>query len=883
MKSKIDKIAADRAVTLISELRQTKGEWAGKPLNLMPWQENIVRKLFGTLNKDGTRQYRTCYIELPRKNGKSTLAAAFANYLLFLDGEMGAEIYSAANDRDQASIVYNEAASMVEQDPALNVRATILSSVKRIYVPSTRSFYRAISAEAYCVHSETLFDRADGVRVKAKEITPGMELLAWDETTQRLIFSKVKSTETQGPASLYRIRTSRGREIEVTGNHRFQVMDPGRRDFDLTHRYSWKRANELKEGYRIRVSLGWRNHNRSLYTKQVEEAWALGAWAGDGECGRFRFINVDDLIVQRLRNLIRRKGGDLTSAFSTRQKQGKSSGDYPQEHSIQGHVRRRKSPGREWIRTHFGENARSHTKRVPEVIWAWPRQAWRAFLAGYLDTDGCVPTTAPCVKWSSESPELLIDCQALLARMGINGSINRNMLTVSGKEQLGLMDSLLTPYMSHPEKINKLRNHVANRRQHDFHAHESDRVVEITRTSPVGTYSIEMEDAHTHITNGLVSHNTKHGYNAHGVIYDELHAAPDRDLWDVLTTSVGSRRQPLVIVITTAGFDRNSICWEQHDYAEKVLKGVIKDPTFLPVIYAAPDDADWTDPEVWKACNPALGTFRNLDELASLCKKAQETPALEMTFRRLYLNQWVNSTERWLPMEAWDSCKAKVDIENLKGVPCYAGLDLASTTDLTALLLDFPREDGMHDVLAHFWIPGDTAVEKEKKDRVPYRAWAKKGLITLTEGNVVDYRSILQFIEDWLQLYDIRELAFDRWGSQKLVVDLEELGFTSDTKESGRKLIAFGQGYASMSSPTKELMNLVLQKKIRHGGNPILRWNADNLVVQQDPAGNLKPDKAKATQKIDGMVALIMAISRASVNANIEEKSIYETQGITFI
>jgi len=520
MKSKIDKAAADRAVTLISALRQTKGEWAGKPLNLMPWQEAIVRKLFGTLNKDGTRQYRTCYIELPRKNGKSTLAAAFANYLLFLDGEMGAEIYSAANDRDQASIVYNEAASMVEQDPALNARATILTSVKRIYVPSTRSFYRAISAEAY----------------------------------------------------------------------------------------------------------------------------------------------------------------------------------------------------------------------------------------------------------------------------------------------------------------------------------------------------------------------TKHGYNAHGVIYDELHAAPDRDLWDVLTTSVGSRRQPLVIVITTAGFDRNSICWEQHDYAEKVLKGVIKDTTFLPVIYAAPDDADWTDAEVWKACNPALGTFRNLDELASLCKKAQETPALEMTFRRLYLNQWVNSTERWLPMEAWDSCKAKVEVENLKGKPCYAGLDLASTTDLTALLLDFPRDDGMHDVLAHFWIPGETAVEKEKKDRVPYRAWAKKGLITLTEGNVVDYRSILQFIEDWLQLYDIRELAFDRWGSQKLVVDLEELGFTSDTKESGRKLISFGQGYASMSSPTKELMNLVLQKKIRHGGNPILRWNADNLVVQQDPAGNLKPDKAKATQKIDGMVALIMAISRAVIHAE-DPPSIYEKRG----
>ena len=187
----------------------------------------------------------------------------------------------------------------------------------------------------------------------------------------------------------------------------------------------------------------------------------MGAWCGDGECGRFRFINADDVIVQRLRNLIISKGGNLTSVFSTRQKQGQSSGNYPQEHLIQGLGRRRKSPGREWVRAHFGENARSHTKRVPKIIWTWPRQAWRAFLAGYLDTDGCVPTTAPCVKWSSSSPELLKDCQTLLARMGINGSISCNMLTISGKEQLVLVDSLLTPYMSHPEKINKLRTHVS--------------------------------------------------------------------------------------------------------------------------------------------------------------------------------------------------------------------------------------------------------------------------------------------------------------------------------------------------------------------------------------------------------------------------------------
>jgi len=360
---------------------------------------------------------------------------------------------------------------------------------------------------------------------------------------------------------------------------------------------------------------------------------------------------------------------------------------------------------------------------------------------------------------------------------------------------------------------------------------------------------------------------SKHGINAHGILFDELHTQPDRDLWDVLTTSTGSRSQPLVYVMTTAGYDRNSIAWEIHDYACKVRDGIIEDLTFLPVIYAAPDDADWTDENIWAACNPALGVFRSLDEMRTLCKRAQETPALEMTFRRLYLNQWVKSAERWMPIEAWDACDGKIDIEELRGRPCYAGLDLAATTDLTALSLVFPGE-GFYDILMHFWIPGDKAKENERKDRVPYQHWARKGFITLTEGNVIDYKYVQQTLEEYREKYDIKEIAFDRWGATKLSQDLTEADFT---------MVPFGQGFASMSPPTKELMNLVLAKKIRHGGNPMLRWNIDNLVVNQDPAGNLKPDKAKSTQRIDGAVALIMALDRATRHA--EDKSVYEERG----
>lgn len=512
IKQNINHEAADRAVSFIKLLKHTKDKWAGVPFNLMPWQENeILRPLFGCLNKDGLRQYRTCYVEIPRKNGKSEIAAAIALYLLFADGQPGAEIYSAAADRDQASLVFNVAAQMIRQSPALLKRCKIIDSQKRIVVHKTASFYRAISSEAY----------------------------------------------------------------------------------------------------------------------------------------------------------------------------------------------------------------------------------------------------------------------------------------------------------------------------------------------------------------------SKHGFNPSGIIFDEVHAQPNRDLWDVLTTATGARSQPLTFAVTTAGYDRNSICYELHDYGQKILKRVVDDPTFLPVIYSADEDADWTDEKVWAKANPGLGSFRNIDEMRQMCKRAQETPALEMTFRRLYLNQWTNSEVRWMSMSAWDATACMVVPEDLKGRRCYAGLDLSSTTDLTALVLIFPIDDGTYQVIPHFWIPKDTMLEKEKRDRVPYGVWVKQGLVTATDGNVIDYKSIQERLRRYRDDYDIQEIAFDRWGATKLAQDLIDDGFT---------MVEFGQGFASMSSPTKELMNLVLSRKLIHGGNPVLRWNADNLVVKQDPAGNIKPDKSKSTNKIDGMVALVMALDRAIKHQ--DDTSVYEQRGM---
>ncbi|AQU06098.1 terminase large subunit [Dehalococcoides mccartyi] len=509
----INQDAVNRALTFIENLKHTKGEWAGQPFKLMAWQKDIVTRLFGTLNPDGTRQYRTCYIEVPRKNGKSTLAAAIANYLLFADGEAGAEIYSAAADRGQASLVFNEAAHMVRTHPALLSRSKVLDSVKRIIIPRNNSFYQTLSAEAY----------------------------------------------------------------------------------------------------------------------------------------------------------------------------------------------------------------------------------------------------------------------------------------------------------------------------------------------------------------------TKHGLNAHGIIFDELHTQKNRELWDVLTTSGGTRRQPLTVAITTAGVDRNSICWELHDYAQKILSGIVEDDTFLPVIYAATDDDNWEDESVWYKANPGLGEFRSIDEMKQMYRRAKETPALEMTFRQLYLNQWVSSYERWLPMDKWDTCGAPFALKELDGQDCYAGLDLASTTDLTALVLVFPNGEGGFQVIPHFWIPLDNIHEAAKRDRVPYPLWLKQGLIHATAGNIIDYTAVEATIDELAEIYHIREIAFDNWNACRLSQDLTDKGYT---------MVPFSQSVKNMSPPTKELMNITLSGKLKHGGHPVLRWNADNMMVYRDSNDNLKPNKQKATGRIDGMVALIMALDRAIKHENITPHSVYENRGV---
>lgn len=369
----------------------------------------------------------------------------------------------------------------------------------------------------------------------------------------------------------------------------------------------------------------------------------------------------------------------------------------------------------------------------------------------------------------------------------------------------------------------------------------------------------------------------KHGFNTHGVIFDELHTQPNRKLFDVMLQGSGdARMQPLYFLITTAGNDTNSICYEVHQKAIDIAEGRKVDPTFYSVIYGAAEDEDWTDPKVWKKANPSLGITVGIDKVKAACESAQQNPGEENAFRQLRLNQWVKQSVRWMPMDKWDACAFPVSEDDLEGRICYGGLDLSSTTDITAFVLVFPPldEEDKYYVLPYFWIPEETLDLRVRRDHVPYDLWERQGVLMTTEGNVVHYGYIEKFIEQLGERFNIREIAFDRWGAVQMVQNLEGMGFT---------VVPFGQGFKDMSPPTKELMKLVLEAKIAHGGHPVLRWMMDNIYIRTDPAGNIKADKEKSTEKIDGAIATIMGLDRAIRCGNDTGASVYDSRGLLFI
>lgn len=369
---------------------------------------------------------------------------------------------------------------------------------------------------------------------------------------------------------------------------------------------------------------------------------------------------------------------------------------------------------------------------------------------------------------------------------------------------------------------------------------------------------------------------TEDGMNPTLVVYDELHRQKTRHLLDVLTFGQEARRNPLFFAITTSGIvDESPICWEYHERARQVLEGTLKQPRFYPVLYDLKDKADWKDegkpgkwderkgryavePTGWYKANPSLegnpGGFLRLDAIRASFENAMRSPAAENSFRRFRLCQWVAQESRWIPLHEWDKCGAPFDLNELEGQPCYLGLDLSTTLDITALVLAFSHEDKIK-LLAEFWLPEENLARREPAD---LWRWKNRGLIHTTEGNVIDYRAIRQRIYELDKVYDIREIGHDPWNATQSAVELAGDGFT---------MVPIRQGFGSLSAPSKAFQQAVMSRQLMHGGNPVLRWMMDCTSVKQDPAGNIKPvkpDRHKTSKRIDGIVAAIMAIDRLS-------------------
>jgi phage terminase large subunit-like protein len=379
-----------------------------------------------------------------------------------------------------------------------------------------------------------------------------------------------------------------------------------------------------------------------------------------------------------------------------------------------------------------------------------------------------------------------------------------------------------------------------------------------------------LEDAETGSTYEALSSDARkaHGLSPSCIIADEIAQWRGRELYDNLLSGMDAREEPLAVVIGTQAASDQNLMSELIDYGQKINDGEVDDPTFHATIYHAPEDADPWNEEVWHACNPALGDFKTLAGMRAQAAQARRVPAKAGAFKNLHLNMRIDAEVRFIAPDDWKACGDPVNAESLYGRPCWAGLDLASVDDLTALLLYFPFDGGA--VLPFFWLPKDNIRLLEQDARVPYRAWADQGLIELTPGRAVDYRFVVARLAQIAADYDLKAVAYDRWHVKTFRRILDEEGVTL-------LLIEWGQGFKDMAPAVNALEAAILDGKLRHGNHAILTWNMSNAVVEQDAAGNRKLNKRRSKEKIDGVVALAQAMG---LYAREEVKPVFSAENV---
>lgn len=841
-----DESAAQLVIDFFGLLKHSKGEWAGQTVKLEPWQQFVLWVLFGWQRDDGTRRFRTAYLEVARKNGKAL--------------DVSTPVPTVTGWQEHGSLRPGD----------------------RIFAPDGRQ----VMVEAVTGH---YFGPAYNI-----EFSDGTSIVAHENHEWR----------TERAAHTKRHRGSRGPLPLVTTAEIAQTLRHGARR-DLTHRIPV--ANSLM-----------------LPNKKLPiDPYVLGVWLGDGATDNARISCADDEILEELARRGYRpekRAGSYCYIIGRGflQKRLRNLGILGNKRIPRRYLRASHEQRMDLLRGLMDSDGHVTKRGQCEIVQV--RQDLFDDIVELIRSVGLKPTTVTdraqlngndCGRrfrvqfcgFRDDPPVLLDRKRARLKRrpgtqtrsmtrqikaMQPAGQRVVNCIQVEGGEYLageGLIathNSTLAAgvglylLVADGEPGAEVYSAATMRDQARITHSEATRMV---KASPALRKRITVFKDNLHISNTASKYeplssdyNSLQGLNVHGAVVDEVHAHRNRDLWDVLETATGARRQPLMFAITTAGFDRQSLCFQLHEYAEKVLDGVVEDDSFFGLIYTLDEGDEWEDEALWVKSNPA--SFKKVDDMRRLAERAREMPAALNSFLRLHLDIWTQSETRWLPIGHWQECGQAVDANGLRGRSCYAGLDLSSNTDITALALVFPPETAadLYHVLWRFWLPEDNMHDRVHRDRVPYDAWVRQGYLTTTPGNVIDHAWILAEIDELAQAYDIREVAFDRWGAAQIQTKLMELG-------GENWLVQFGQGFVSMSPPMKELEKLILGHRLAHGNNPVATWMAHNVMASQDPAGNIKPDKGKSIEKIDGIVALIMALDRATRHEP-PKRSIYEQRGL---
>lgn len=859
--STYSKEAADYAVGFIECLCHTKGTWAGKPFELIDWQEQIIRDVFGTLKPNGYRQFNTAYIEIPKKMGKQlsldTIIPTPGGYTTMGDIQVGDRVFSDTGHpcrvvaksrvdfdeqayritfKDGEIIEAGERHQWVGEYTRGKKQKCVLTTGELYRLPKDGRSYRFRIAIADCINEPDAilpiepylmgYWLGNGNAVKP-EITVQTKDIPGVLANIQPHHTVSNAWQNEGDCVVFRVGDLKA--VLLKSFHDKQIPP-------MYLRSSREQRLRLLQGLmdsdgaisNVKGQAIYTSTERALSESVSELLWSLGIKNA---------ITTAESTQRADWNLSSRKCGRVPTGEILYYVKFTAFDDIP----VAGLERKQKN------QVPRNPKTRSHYRYIDKIE--------------PIENRGM-----QCIQVDSPSHQYLV---------------GRSFLPTHNSELAAAVALLLT--CGDGEERAEVYGCAADRQQAGI---VFDVAADMVRMCPALSRRVKILTASKRIiyqpTNSFyqvlsAEAYSKHGFNIHGVVFDELHTQPNRKLFDVMTKGSGdARMQPLYFLITTAGTDTRSICYETHQKAKDILEGRKIDPTFYPVIYGADEADDWTDPKVWKKANPSLGITVGIDKVRAACDSAKQNPAEENSFRQLRLNQWVKQAVRWMPMERWDKCAFIANEDSLEGRVCYGGLDLSSTTDITAFVLVFPPmdEDDKYSILPYFWIPEDNLDLRVRRDHVPYDVWEKQGFLQTTEGNVVHYGYIEKFIERLGERFNIREIAFDHWGAVQMVQNLEGMGFT---------VVPFGQGFKDMSPPTKELMKLVLEERVAHGGHPVLRWMMDNIYIRTDPAGNIKPDKEKSTEKIDGAVATVMALDRAIRCGNNTSESVYDNRGLLFI